>query len=74
MNKFILAALITTSLLGCNSNDGEDVIVDKVGLDISALTDKQKQDYAQISTDINALVLFVAGVCFRKQEYFFAGR
>ncbi|WP_279132326.1 hypothetical protein [Photobacterium phosphoreum] len=68
MNKFILAALITTSLLGCNSNDGENVIVDKVGLDISALTDKQKQDYAQISTDINALVLFVAGVCVDNQE------
>ncbi|OBU17056.1 hypothetical protein CTM88_03155 [Photobacterium aquimaris] len=68
MNKFILAAFITTTLFGCNSNDGEDIIVDKVGLDISALTEQQKQDYAQISTDINAFVLYVAGTCVDKQE------
>lgn len=68
MNKLALAALITTTLFGCNSNDGEDVIVDKVGLDISSLTNEQKQNYAQISTDANTLLLFVAGECVDKQD------
>ncbi|OBU27957.1 hypothetical protein C0Z01_15855 [Photobacterium kishitanii] len=68
MNKLALTALITTTLLGCNSNDGEDIIVDKVGLDISALTNEQKQNYAQISTDINTLIINIAGKCFDAAE------
>lgn len=68
MNKFYLTALIITILLGCNSNDGEDIIVDKVGLDISTLTNEQKQNYAQISTDINTIIINIIDKCFNEKE------
>ncbi|EAR56835.1 hypothetical protein SKA34_05125 [Photobacterium sp. SKA34] len=68
MKKWSLLALASALLLGCGSNDAEDAIVDTVGLNIDSLSSQQKQDYAQISTDINTLILFIAGQCFEAES------
>ncbi|KJG03143.1 hypothetical protein C0W92_01495 [Photobacterium angustum] len=68
MKKWSLLALASALLLGCGSNDAEDAIVETVGLDIDSLSSQQKQDYAQISTDINTLILYIAGQCFNAES------
>ncbi|KJG39390.1 hypothetical protein UA32_03290 [Photobacterium angustum] len=64
MKKWSLLAFASALLLGCGSNDAEDAIVDTVGLDIDSLSSEEKQKYAQISTDINTLILYIGGKCF----------
>lgn len=68
MKKWSLLALASALLLGCGSNDAEDAIVETVGLNIDSLSSQQKQNYAQISTDINTLVLYIAGQCFTAEQ------
>ncbi|PSV93576.1 hypothetical protein CTN01_10105 [Photobacterium angustum] len=63
MKKWSLLALASFFLLGCGSNDAEDAIVETVGLNIDSLSSQQKQDYAQISTDINTLIVHIGGQC-----------
>lgn len=63
MKKWSLLALASAFLLGCGSNDAEDAIVETVGLNIHNLSNQQKQDYAQISTDINTLIVYIGGQC-----------
>lgn len=47
------------------TSDHDDDIAE---LDTHSFTNTQKQHYAQISTDVNTLVLSVAGVCVDKQD------
>ncbi|PSV41446.1 hypothetical protein [Photobacterium sp. GB-36] len=63
MKKWSLLALASALLLGCGSNDAEDAIVETVGLNIDSLSSQQKQNYAQISTDINTLIIYIGGQC-----------
>ncbi|WP_318432915.1 hypothetical protein [Photobacterium leiognathi] len=64
MKKWSLLAFISALLMGCGSNDAEDVVVDTIGLDIDGLSTQDKQHYAQVSTDINTLIIHIGGQCF----------
>ncbi|PTB32801.1 hypothetical protein [Photobacterium phosphoreum] len=52
------------SLNDITSDHNDDI----AELDTHSLTNTQKQNYAQISTDVNTLVLSVAGMCVDKQD------
>ncbi|KJF91793.1 hypothetical protein [Photobacterium leiognathi] len=64
MKKWSVLAFLSALLMGCGSNDAEDVVVDTIGLNIDGLSNQEKQRYAQVSTDINTVIIYIAGQCF----------